>query len=208
MQSKKNCRMFQWEHSSLLSTFIRLPFVIQTFFCLFWVAVLHRFILTGKRELVVLLCLSSWYLVFAVWPFLTMPQAFLQFVTVCDCLWLWYTDLLFYCIVCAWVAEIFSWTPRPCSTILTVHGMVTYMPVLLISTFRIDCQLIGLFFKLCYTFSMVSNDKSVGPLTSRCSFPTARRSGVRPRISLKSTFRWGFSSSILWTVGISPNSAA
>ena len=33
--------------------------------------------------------------------------------------------------------------------------------------------------------------------TSRCSFPTAKRSGVLPNISLKSTFRDGFSSRIL-----------
>ena len=36
----------------------------------------------GKRELVALLCLSSWYLVIVVWLFLTMPWVFLQFVSV------------------------------------------------------------------------------------------------------------------------------
>ena len=39
-------------------------------------------ILMGKRELVALLCLSSWCLVIVVWLFLTMPQDCLQFVIV------------------------------------------------------------------------------------------------------------------------------
>ena len=36
----------------------------------------------GKRELVALLCLSSWCLVIVVWLFLTMPRVYLQFVMV------------------------------------------------------------------------------------------------------------------------------
>ena len=36
-------------------------------------------ILMGKRELVALLCLSSWCLVIVVWLFLTVPQVCLQF---------------------------------------------------------------------------------------------------------------------------------
>ena len=36
----------------------------------------------GKRELVALLCLSSWCLVIVVWLFLMMPQVCLQFVIV------------------------------------------------------------------------------------------------------------------------------
>ena len=36
----------------------------------------------GKRELVALLCLSSWFLVIVVWHFLTMPRVCLQFVIV------------------------------------------------------------------------------------------------------------------------------
>ena len=36
----------------------------------------------GKRELVALLCLSSWCFVIVVWLFLTMPQVCLQFVMV------------------------------------------------------------------------------------------------------------------------------
>ena len=36
----------------------------------------------GKRELVALLCLSSWCLVIVVWLFLTVPGACLQFVVV------------------------------------------------------------------------------------------------------------------------------
>ena len=37
-------------------------------------------ILMGKREVVALLYLSSWYLVFVVWLFLMMPQVCLQIV--------------------------------------------------------------------------------------------------------------------------------
>ena len=37
-------------------------------------------ILMGKRELVALLCLSSWCLVIVVWYFHTMPRVCLQFV--------------------------------------------------------------------------------------------------------------------------------
>ena len=36
----------------------------------------------GKRELVALLCLSSWCLVIVVWLFLVMPRVNLQFVIV------------------------------------------------------------------------------------------------------------------------------
>ena len=39
-------------------------------------------ILMGKRELVALLCLSSWCLLIVVWFFLTMPWTCLQFVIV------------------------------------------------------------------------------------------------------------------------------
>ena len=39
-------------------------------------------ILMGKRELVALLCLSSWGLVNVVWVFFMMPQVCLQFVIV------------------------------------------------------------------------------------------------------------------------------
>ena len=39
-------------------------------------------ILIGKRELVALLCLSSWCLVVVVWLFLTMPRVCLHFVIV------------------------------------------------------------------------------------------------------------------------------
>ena len=38
--------------------------------------------LMGKRELVALLCLSSWYLVIVVWLFLSVPQVCLRFVIV------------------------------------------------------------------------------------------------------------------------------
>ena len=39
-------------------------------------------ILMGKRELVTLLCLSSWCLVIVVWLFLSLTQVCLQFVIV------------------------------------------------------------------------------------------------------------------------------
>ena len=39
-------------------------------------------ILMGKRELVALLCMSSWCLVVVVWLFLTMPRVCLHFVIV------------------------------------------------------------------------------------------------------------------------------
>ena len=39
-------------------------------------------VLVGKRELVALLCLSSWCLVIVDWLFLTMPRVCLHFVTV------------------------------------------------------------------------------------------------------------------------------
>ena len=39
-------------------------------------------ILTGKKELVALLCLFSWCLVIVVWLFLVVPWVFLQFVIV------------------------------------------------------------------------------------------------------------------------------
>ena len=47
-------------------------------------------ILMGKRDLVALLCLSSWCLVIVVWLFLTMPLVCLQCVVFPD-----YTHLLF-----------------------------------------------------------------------------------------------------------------
>ena len=40
---QKYCRMLPLEHSAILSTFIKLPFVIKILFCLFLVAVLHQF---------------------------------------------------------------------------------------------------------------------------------------------------------------------
>ena len=54
---------------------------------MFWCASLcvhssFAIILSGTRELVALLCLSSWCLVIVVWLFLMMPQVCLQFVTV------------------------------------------------------------------------------------------------------------------------------
>ena len=44
---QKYCRMLQEEHSAILSTFIKLPFVIKIFLLsIFWVAVLQRFYCT------------------------------------------------------------------------------------------------------------------------------------------------------------------
>ena len=40
---QKYCRMLQEEHSAILVTFIKLPFVIKIFFVYFWVAILQRF---------------------------------------------------------------------------------------------------------------------------------------------------------------------
>ena len=43
--------MIQWEHSAILSTFIKLSIVIKIFvFFYFWVAVLHRFYCTNKEQ--------------------------------------------------------------------------------------------------------------------------------------------------------------
>ena len=43
---KISYRLMQGEHSAILSTFIKLPFVIKICFVYFWVAVLHRFYCT------------------------------------------------------------------------------------------------------------------------------------------------------------------
>ena len=51
----------------------------------------------GKRELVALLCLSSWCLVFVVWLFLAVPRVCLQFVTV---IFPNHTSLLFCIVLC------------------------------------------------------------------------------------------------------------
>ena len=54
-------------------------------------------ILMRKRELVALLCLSSWCLVIVVWPFLTMPRGSMQFVIV---VFPDHTHLLYLVILC------------------------------------------------------------------------------------------------------------
>ena len=55
----------------------------SVFWCaLFYVHSSFAIILMGKRELVALLRLSSWYLVIVVWLFLVVPSACLQFVIV------------------------------------------------------------------------------------------------------------------------------
>ena len=53
-------------------------------FCCALLCVQSSFAITsvGKRELVALLCLSSWYLVSVVWLFLTILRVCLQFVIV------------------------------------------------------------------------------------------------------------------------------
>ena len=58
----------------------RLPVsVIALYFAVrYFVAIISM----GKRELVALLCLSSWCLVIVVWLFLTMPRVYLQSVIV------------------------------------------------------------------------------------------------------------------------------
>ena len=52
-------------------------------------------ILMGKRELVALLCLSSWCLLIVVWLFLAMPWVCLQFVIVIlpDHTWLLFLEV-------------------------------------------------------------------------------------------------------------------
>ena len=64
-------------------------------FCCALLSVLSSVVIIsmGKRELVALLCLSSWCLVIVVWPILTMPRVCLQFVNV---VFLDHTHLLFY----------------------------------------------------------------------------------------------------------------
>ena len=54
-------------------------------------------ILMGKRELVAVLSLSSWYLVFVVWLFLAVPWVCLQFVIV---VFPDHTHLLFLVTIC------------------------------------------------------------------------------------------------------------
>ena len=56
----------------------------------------NAIILMGKRELVVLLCLSSWCLVIVVWLLLTMARVCLQIVIV---VFPDHTDLLFLLII-------------------------------------------------------------------------------------------------------------
>ena len=51
-------------------------------FCVLLCVTSFAIILMGKRELVTLLCLSSWCLMVVVWLFLAMPRVFLQFVIV------------------------------------------------------------------------------------------------------------------------------
>ena len=58
----------------------------------------------GKGELVVLLCLSSWYLVIVVWLFLTMPWLCLQSLSV---VFLNHTQFLFLKVIII-TAKIFS----------------------------------------------------------------------------------------------------
>ena len=69
-------------------------FCIWCMFCCLLLCVHSSFviILMEQRELVALLCLSSWCLVILVWLFLTMPRVWLQFVIV---VFLDHTDLLF-----------------------------------------------------------------------------------------------------------------
>ena len=62
----------------------------------------------GKRELVALLCLSSWWLLIVVWLFLTMPRVCLQFVIV---VFHDHTHLLFF------VTKIFSYLILWCNQI-------------------------------------------------------------------------------------------
>ena len=69
---QKYCRMLQGEHSAILSTFIKLSFVIRIF-------ILSIF---EWRLYTVLLSLSFWCLVMVVWLFLVVPWVCLRFVIV------------------------------------------------------------------------------------------------------------------------------
>ena len=49
---QKYCRMLQGEHSAILLTFIKLPFAINIFVCLFW---------SGRFTQVLLYAVETWY---------------------------------------------------------------------------------------------------------------------------------------------------
>ena len=81
----------EWEHSTILSTCIKLPFVFKTFVLSMFNGRLRQFfcvhssiaiILMGKRELVALLDLPSWCLVMVERLFLAVPRGCLRFVIV------------------------------------------------------------------------------------------------------------------------------
>ena len=62
------------------------PVIVRCFVVHYFVCVHSSFaiISMGKRELVTLLCLSSWCLVIVVWLFLTVPRVCLLFVVFPD----------------------------------------------------------------------------------------------------------------------------
>ena len=45
--SQKYCRMLQWEHSAILSTFIKLASALRALFCLFLSGLLRQALKTG-----------------------------------------------------------------------------------------------------------------------------------------------------------------
>ena len=78
-------------------------FCICSIFCYALLCVHSTFaiISIGKRELVALLCLSSWCLVIAVWLFLTVLRACLQFVIVV------FPDHTYYFYICLALVKLF-----------------------------------------------------------------------------------------------------
>ena len=74
-------------------------FVVRSFISI----LVLQIILMGKRELVVLLILSSWCLVIVVWLFLAVPSVCLQFVSV---VFPDHTHLLFFVEVSAFFVEL------------------------------------------------------------------------------------------------------
>ena len=79
---------------SLLIVTPIMGFCTCSMFCCVLICVHSSFaiILMGKRELIALLCLSSWFLAIVVWLFLPIPRICLQFVFV---VFPDYTHLLF-----------------------------------------------------------------------------------------------------------------
>ena len=62
---QKDCRMLPLEHSAILSTFIKLPFVIKSLFCLF---------LSGRFTQVLLYCKEYFFMLRFLFYFFSLQQ--------------------------------------------------------------------------------------------------------------------------------------